>query len=97
MEDIYESRAIKEAMNKALQGDAAIVANSLEDNCSWQDLLKALKAKFAVVTSKDVMMKTFYQITQGTESVPQFVIKLEKVLSNIRTCHPYIYGEPIFQ
>ena len=50
-------------MNKALQGDAAIVADSLEDNCSWQDLLKALKAKFAVITLKDVMMKTFYQST----------------------------------
>ena len=78
-------------MNKALQGDAAIVADSLEDNCSWKDLLKALKAKFAVVTSKDVMMKTFYQITQGTDSVSQFAIKLEKVLSNIRTCHPHSF------
>ena len=91
LEDSYEGRAIKEAMNKALQGDAAIVADSLEDNCSWKDLLKALKAKFAVVTSKDVMMKTFYQITQGTDSVSQFAIKLEKVLSNIRTCHPHSF------
>ena len=91
LEDIYEGRAIKEAMNKALQGDAAIVADSLGDNCSWKDLLKALKAKFAVVTSKDVMIKTFYQITQGTDSVSQFAIKLEKVLSNIRTCHPHSF------
>ena len=90
LEDIYEGRAIKEAMNKALQGDAAIVADSLEDNCSWKDLLKALKAKFPVVTSKDVMI-TFYQITQGTDSVSQFAIKLEKVLSNIRTCHPHSF------
>ena len=54
-------------------------------------MLKALKVKFAVVTSKDVMMKTFYQITQGTDSVSQFAIKLEKVLSNIRTCHQHSF------
>ena len=67
LEDIYEDRAIKEAINKALQGDAAIVADSLEDDCTWKELLRAQKAKFAVVISKDVMMKTFYQITQGTD------------------------------
>ena len=38
------------------------------------------------------MMKTFYQITQWTDSVSQFAIKLEKVLSNIRTCHPHSFS-----
>ena len=60
LEGVYEDRAIKEAMNKAPQGDAAIVADSLEDNCTWKDLLTALKAKFAVITSMDVMMRTFF-------------------------------------
>ena len=31
----YSDRAIKEAMNKALQGDAAIVADSMDDDCTW--------------------------------------------------------------
>ena len=34
LEGTYSNRAIKEAMNKALQGDAAIVADSLADNCT---------------------------------------------------------------
>ena len=45
----YSDRAIKEAMNKALQGDAAIVVDSMDDDCTWQELLAALKAKFTVV------------------------------------------------
>ena len=57
LEGSYTDKAIKEAMNKALQGDAAIVADSLEDDCIWQELLKALKAKFAIVSSMYVMME----------------------------------------
>ena len=96
LDGVYEDRAIKEAMNKALQGDAAIVADSLEDDCTWQELLKALKAKFAVVTSMDVMMRTFFQITQGNDSVSQFAIQLEKVLGNIRVCHPTAFSAKEF-
>ena len=32
---VYSYRAIKDAINRALQGDAAIVADSLDDNCTW--------------------------------------------------------------
>ena len=88
MAGTYTDKAIKEAMNKALQGDAAIVADSLDDDCTWQELLRALKAKFAIVSSLDVLMKTFYDITQGSNNVSQFAIQLEKVLGNIRVCHP---------
>ena len=88
LEGSYTDKAIKEAMNKALQGDAAIVADSLDDDCTWQELLKALKAKFAIVSSQDVMMKTFFDISQGSNNVSQFAIQLEKVLGNIRVCHP---------
>ena len=96
LDGVYEDRAIKEAMNKALQGDAAIVADSLEDDCTWQELLKALKAKFAAVTSMDVMMRTFFQITQGNDSISQFAIQLEKVLGNIRVCHPTAFSPKEF-
>ena len=40
-------------MNKALQGDATIVADSIYDDCTWKELLAALKAKFTVVSCDD--------------------------------------------
>ena len=89
----YTDRAIKEAMNKALQGDAAIVADSLDDDCTWQELLEALKAKFASVSSLDVMMKNFYAITQTDDSISQYAIKLEKILGSIRVSHPQAFSK----
>ena len=88
----YSDRAIKEAMNKALQGDAAIVADSMDDDCTWQELLAALKAKFTVVSSLDVMMANLYGIKQGNNSVSQFAINIEKVLGSIRVSHPTTFS-----
>ena len=81
-------RAIMEAMNKALQGDAAIVADSLADDCTSIELLNALRAKFTEVSSLDVMMGNLYGIKQGTLTISQYAIKLEKVLGSIRVSHP---------
>ena len=89
---MYSDRAIKEAMNKALQGDAAIVADSMEDDCTWQELLAALKAKFTVVSSLDVMIGNFYGIKQGNNSLSQYAINLEKVLGSIRVNHPTTFS-----
>ena len=88
----YSDRAIKEAMNKALQGDAATVADSMDDDCTWQELLAALKAKFTVVSSLDVMMGNLYGIKQGSNSVSQFAINIEKVLGSIRISHPTTFS-----
>ena len=88
LQGTYSDRAIKEAMNKALQGDAAIVADSLADDCTWTELLDALRAKFTEVSSLDVMMGSLYSIKQGTLTVSQYAIKLEKVLGSIRVSHP---------
>ena len=88
----YSDRAIKEAMNKALQGDAAIVADSMDDDCTWQELLAALKAKFTVVSSLDMMMAKLYGIRQGNNSVSQFAINIEKVLGSIRVSHPTTFS-----
>ena len=44
LQGAYSDRAIKEAMNKALQGDAAIVADSLADDCTWIQLLNAFES-----------------------------------------------------
>ena len=88
LQGTYSDRAIKEAMNKALQGDAAIVADSLADDCTWIELLNALRAKFTEVSSLDVMMGSLYGIKQGTLTVSQYAIKLEKVLGSIRVSHP---------
>ena len=88
----YSDRAIKEAMNKALQGDAAIVADSMDNDCTWQELLAALKAKFTVVSSLDVMMGNLYGIKQGNNSVSQFAINIEKVLGSIRVSHPTTFS-----
>ena len=79
-------------MNNALQGDAAIVANSMDDDCTWQELLVALKAKFTVVSSLDVMMGNLYGIKQGNNSVSQFAINIEKVLGSIRVSHPTTFS-----
>ena len=88
----YSDTAIKEAMNKALQGGAAIVADSMDDDCTWQELLAALKAKFTVVSSLDVMMGNLYGIKQGSNSVSQFAINIEKVLGSIRVSHPTTFS-----
>ena len=88
----YSDRAIKEAMNKALQGDAVTVADSMDDDCTWQELLAALKAKFTVVSSLDVMMGNLYGIKQGSNSVSQFAINIEKVLGSIRISHPTTFS-----
>ena len=58
-------------MNKALQGDAAIVADSLADDCTWIELLNALRAKFTEVSSLDVMMGSLHGIkTRHSYCVP---------------------------
>ena len=88
LQGTYSDRAIKESMNKGLQGDAAIVADSLADDCTWIELLNALRAKFTEVSSLDVMMGSLYGIKQGTLTVSQYAIKLEKVLGSIRVSHP---------
>ena len=88
LEGSYSDRAIKEAMNKALQGDAAIVADSLEDDCTWKELPSAPKAKFSMVSSLDVMMRDFFTVKQDTDSVSRFAINLEKILGGIRVSHP---------
>ena len=88
LQGTYSDKAIKEAMNKALQGDAAIVADSLADDCTWIELLNALRAKFTEVSSLDVMMGSLYSIKQGTLTVSQYAIKLEKVLGSVRVSHP---------
>ena len=88
----YSDRAIKEAMNKALQGDAATVADSMDDDCTWQELLAALKAKFTVVSSLDVKMGNLYGIKEGSNSVSQFAINIEKVLGSIRISHPTTFA-----
>ena len=84
-------RAIQEAMNKALQGDAAIVVDSMDDDCTWQELLAALKAKFTVVSSLDVM-GNLYGIKRGNNTVSQFAINIEKVLGSIRVSHPTTFS-----
>ena len=88
----YSDRTIKEAMNKALQGDAAIVADSMDDDCTWQELLAALKAKFTVVSSLDVMTGNLHGIKQGNNSVSQFAINIEKVLGSITVSHPTTFS-----
>ena len=79
-------------MNKALKGDAAIVADSMDDDCTWQELLAALKVKFTVVSSLDVMMGNLYGIKQDNNSVSQFAINIEKVLGSIRVSHPTTFS-----
>ena len=76
----------------ALKGDAAIVADSMDDDCTWQELLAALKVKFTVVSSLDVMMGNLYGIKQGNNSVSQFAINIEKVLGSIRVSHPTTFS-----
>ena len=88
LQGTYSDKAIKEAMNKVLQGDAAIVADSLADDCTWIELLNTLRAKFTEVSSLDVMMGSLYSIKQGTLTVSQYAIKLEKVLRSVRVSHP---------
>ena len=97
LQGTYSDRAIKEAMNKALQGDAAIVADSLADDCSWIELLNALRAKFTEVSSLDVMMGSLYSIKQNTLTVSQYAIKLEKVLGSIRVSHPNALSSKEYQ
>ena len=79
-------------MNKTLQGDAAIVADSMDDDCTWQEPLAALKAKFTVVSSLDVMMGNLYGIKQDNNSLSQFAINIEKVLGSIRVSHPITFS-----
>ena len=63
----------------------------MDDECTWQELLAALKAKFTVVSSLDVMMGNLYGIKQGVNSVSQFTINIEKVLGSIKISHPITF------
>ena len=64
----------------------------MDDDCTWQELLAALKAKFTVVSSLDVMMGNLYGIKQGNNSVSQFAINIEKLLCSIRVSHPTTFS-----
>ena len=88
LEGSYTDKAIKEAMLKALKGDAFAAAEPLSGVCTWQQLLEILRGKFTTVHSLDVLMGQFYQITQGPDTVAQFAIKLEHHLGSIRNSHP---------
>ena len=88
LEGSYTDKAIKEAMLKALKGDAFAAAEPLSGVCTWQQLLEILRGKFTTVHSLDVLMGQFYQIAQGLDTVAQFAIKLEHHLGSIRNSHP---------
>ena len=88
LEGSYTDKAIKEAMLKALKGDAFAAAEPLSGVCTWQQLLEILRGKFTTVHSLDVLMGQFYQIAQRSDTVAQFTIKLEHHLGSIRNSHP---------
>ena len=96
LEGSYTDKAIKEAMLKALKGDAFAAAEPLSGVCTWQQLLEILRGKFTTVHSFDVLMGQFYQIAQGLDTVAQFAIKLEYHLGSIRNSHPGVISDVDF-
>ena len=96
LEGSYTDKAIKEAMLKALKGDAFAAAEPLSGVCTWQQLLQILRGKFTTVYSLDVLMGQFYQTTQGLDTVAQFAIKLEHHLGSIRNSHPRVVSDVNF-
>ena len=96
LEGSYTDKAIKEAMLKALKGDAFAAAEPLSGVCTWQQLLEILRGKCTTVHSLDVLMGQFYQIAQGLDTVAQFAIKLEHHLGSTRNSHPGVVSDVDF-
>ena len=70
---------------RSLKGVAADMAWYMGPTAGVSDILDKLTVIFRTVASFDVLMQTFYKITQGNnEKVPSFAMRLEGTLNQIR-------------
>ena len=70
---------------RSLKGAVADMAQYMGPTASVSNILEKLSVIFGTVVSFDVLMQTFYKITQGSsEKVPSFATRLEGTLNQIR-------------
>ena len=70
---------------RSLKGAAADMAWYMGPTASVSNILDKLLVIFGTVASFDVLMQTFYKITQGNnEKVPSFTTSQEGTLNQIR-------------
>ena len=88
--------AIRDAMMKSLKGTAAEVVKNLDLGASWQELLKALQAKFQVVgTFATLSSKLFSMKKEEGQSVSAYSVALESVIADIRKKFPENYPQGV--
>ena len=75
---------------RSLKGAVADMARYMGPTASVSDILDKLTVIFRTVASFDVLMQSFYKVTQGNnEKVPSFVMKFEGTLNQIRLRCPW--------
>ena len=84
VKDHYPESVVRESIMRSLKGAAADMARYMGPTASVSDILEKLSVIFGTVASFDVLMQSFYKISQGNEKVPSFATRLEGTLNQIR-------------
>ena len=85
VKDHYLEAVVWESTIWLLKGPVADMARYMVPTASVAHILQNLSIIFGMVASFDVLMQTFYKVTQGNnEKVPSFMMQLEGTLNGIQ-------------
>ena len=83
IKDHYLELVVRESIKWSLKGAVADMAHYMGPTASVSKILEKLSVIFGTIVSFDVLMQSFYKISQGNEKVPSFATKLEGTLNQI--------------
>ena len=98
VKDYYPESVVRESIVRSLKGTVAHMARYMGPAASISDILQKLTVVFGTGASFDVLMQTFYKVTQGKhEKVPSFATRLEGTLNQIwLKCPRWIADQEVF-
>ena len=90
----YPESVVWESIVRSLKGAAADMAQYMGPTASVSKILQNLTVIFGTVALFNVLMQTFYKVTQGNhEKVPSFTTRLEGTLNQFRLKCPRMIAD----
>lgn len=81
---VYSTPIILEAIRKSLKGRARLVLLHVGESATVEDIVDELEAVYGNIHSSEKLKEKFYNARQGAgESVAEYSLRLEQILSNI--------------
>jgi len=85
----YSEGLVREAIFKSLTSSARSAISSLGLTPSVIAIIERMDIMFGAVSSSDVLLQSFYDLQQGSQSVAAFSIKLEESLAVLVSVDPF--------